>query len=302
MSLETRIDATETSLLMHAQMMKDMNAEERKEFNDMAVSLIYLKAWRYHQRKTFQISDGLIDSLSLTDVPKDFSMDSLHFPFECFCLENESGLVRDNEVISKYDMASTYTHIFVMTVGAITQYKNACAADNLAPMNIDFGGNDFVIMLVTKSRLAGELYDYVFFPFRYGMTLEDAMTKANYSQFTRMNEVINLIINSMLYISDPTRKPDSEEMRKKSVLTHPDNKGKHRFTKYDCIYLRPPKTSYSHHKDGGRHLDKRFMVRGHWRNQAYGKRHVERRHIWIRPHWKGDSLAEIINKPYKVEA
>jgi hypothetical protein len=37
----------------------------------------------------------------------------------------------------------------------------------------------------------------------------------------------------------------------------------------------------------GRHLTKRFMVRPHFRNQAYGPRRELRRLILVPPHWKG---------------
>lgn len=45
----------------------------------------------------------------------------------------------------------------------------------------------------------------------------------------------------------------------------------------------------------------RFMVRGHWRQQAHGPGKQERKLIWIRPHNKGPDLATLINKPYLVK-
>lgn len=45
----------------------------------------------------------------------------------------------------------------------------------------------------------------------------------------------------------------------------------------------------------------RFMVRGHWRNQAYGMKNTERKLIWIRPFYKGPDVATHINKPYVVK-
>ena len=44
----------------------------------------------------------------------------------------------------------------------------------------------------------------------------------------------------------------------------------------------------------------RFMVRGHWRNQPWGKGRQDRKLIWIRPYYKGADLAVTINKPYVV--
>lgn len=45
----------------------------------------------------------------------------------------------------------------------------------------------------------------------------------------------------------------------------------------------------------------RFMVRGHWRQQAHGPDRQERKLIWIQPFYKGEELADTINKPYLVQ-
>lgn len=45
---------------------------------------------------------------------------------------------------------------------------------------------------------------------------------------------------------------------------------------------------------------KRFLVRGHWRNQACGEGRMDRRLTWIRPYHKGPEMAEIVSRPYKV--
>ncbi|RLG45594.1 MAG: hypothetical protein DRN81_01315 [Thermoproteota archaeon] len=50
----------------------------------------------------------------------------------------------------------------------------------------------------------------------------------------------------------------------------------------------------------GRTIDKRFRVRGHWTNQAYGKGRSLRRRQWIFPYWKGPEMNEMVSKVYKV--
>ena len=45
----------------------------------------------------------------------------------------------------------------------------------------------------------------------------------------------------------------------------------------------------------------RFMVRGHWRNQAHGTQLNSRKLMWIRPYLKGPDMAELINRPYEVK-
>lgn len=48
---------------------------------------------------------------------------------------------------------------------------------------------------------------------------------------------------------------------------------------------------------GTRHLTKRFIVRGHWRNQTYGPRGSLRRPTWISPHIKGPDDAPLDTRP-----
>lgn len=46
--------------------------------------------------------------------------------------------------------------------------------------------------------------------------------------------------------------------------------------------------------------NKRIIVRGHWRNQAYGEGMADRKLIWIQPYWKGPEMAELVGRPYVV--
>ena len=53
----------------------------------------------------------------------------------------------------------------------------------------------------------------------------------------------------------------------------------------------------------GRHLEKRFRVRGHWRKQPYGPKNDKKyKALWIEPYWKGPDKAEVLNRRYKLEA
>lgn len=45
----------------------------------------------------------------------------------------------------------------------------------------------------------------------------------------------------------------------------------------------------------------RFIVRGHWRNQAHGEGRALRKRLWIEPHWKGpDNVLQAIERTYEV--
>jgi len=49
------------------------------------------------------------------------------------------------------------------------------------------------------------------------------------------------------------------------------------------------------------HVAQRFIVRGHWRNQAYGEGRQLRRRKWIEPHMKGpENAVEALGREYEV--
>lgn len=62
--------------------------------------------------------------------------------------------------------------------------------------------------------------------------------------------------------------------------------------------------------EGGRKLDIRFRVRGHWRHQWYGPRKNaegqkqkgdKQELIWIPPCWKGPEMADVVHRDYAVK-
>jgi len=48
-------------------------------------------------------------------------------------------------------------------------------------------------------------------------------------------------------------------------------------------------------------LGKRFIVRGHWRQQSCGIMLSGRKLIWIKPYYKGPEMADLVTKPYLVK-
>ena len=52
----------------------------------------------------------------------------------------------------------------------------------------------------------------------------------------------------------------------------------------------------------GRHLNVRFIVAGHWRQQACGQGRAQRKLTWIAPYWKGPELAPITRSVGLVRA
>jgi hypothetical protein len=48
-------------------------------------------------------------------------------------------------------------------------------------------------------------------------------------------------------------------------------------------------------------LTVQFLVRGHWRNQAVGVRHSDRKRIWIEPFWKGPEEARVLLRTHRIK-
>jgi len=49
-------------------------------------------------------------------------------------------------------------------------------------------------------------------------------------------------------------------------------------------------------------VNKRFVVRGHFRNQPYGPRAEKKTKVmWIQPHWKGPDILEATERTYTLE-
>ena len=55
-----------------------------------------------------------------------------------------------------------------------------------------------------------------------------------------------------------------------------------------------------HYGDPEYEIRARFIVRGHWRRQACGPNHSERRLTWVAPFWKGEDALEPIQHIYKA--
>jgi len=67
------------------------------------------------------------------------------------------------------------------------------------------------------------------------------------------------------------------------------------------IIVRKPSSSEKYISEYDSVLNyKKFLVRGHWRIQHYGKGNIETKLIWIMPYIKGPEFGEFINKQYKV--
>ena len=259
----------------------------------------YVRMWSEAGGKTFILSKDLIEAFSHTDISFDMSAGDFHYPFQSFVIEGEAPLFSTNsfEGLGGNDIrpveAILYTHAdFLMKTKLPIVDLQGNAHDKL---DWDHALNGFFPAAIGCSNIM--LY------MKNGATILSAVEKkkdgAGMVKVTNEDsqKLCNIFFNTIEYVNDPSRIREETETtgsRKMKVS------GK-KTVRNECIYLRPPKSYKSIYASSGRTLDIRFIVRGHWRNQACGKGMKDHKRCWIFPHWKGPSMSEIVSKKYIVE-
>lgn len=131
-----------------------------------------------------------------------------------------------------------------------------------------------------------------------------------------------LVLNSILYLSSSEAEISDEKSPVPEIILNRDaipspkkrrqmTQAAERFSVLDYtkvgatvppITLRSPEseTESGASQGAGTRPQVRFLVRGHWRNQAHGPNRADRKIIWIVPFYKGPDIAEQVNKPYLV--
>lgn len=285
MSLEMSMQTTLELIKMNIRLGVQDIPEKRKSFNDLLNSYLYYRIWEKLGRNTFVFSDRLIDGLRNTDVSENFCFEDLHLPFDSFILNSSSGFV-GSEVInntSEFVFEDDFKYIFFVRSEHIKAWSNLIMKDVLSIEPNILG--DFHIMFLAENKQHKNVYDYFFIPVCKSNTIKELCKYSNL--FPGIRQILNVAVNSVLYINDPTNR-DNREFRDMSMLYYPDKKGKKRFEKFRAAYLYPPKDFLTNFK--GVHkgpISSRFWVRGHWRQQPYGIERKQKKHIWIKPYVKG---------------
>lgn len=134
-----------------------------------------------------------------------------------------------------------------------------------------------------------------------------------FSQATRSQLIQNLIDNICLYT---TSHPEWIQRKQIQLSTPQSRLGKKKQKLYEqqqrhnTLHLvdipqttktvNSVRTSDFTEEEQTRTLTKRFLVRGHWRQQAYGEGFQKHKLIFIAPFWKGPEDGELIEKVYTV--
>lgn len=259
---------------------------------------VYL--WQKYGAKTFILSKDLIEAFRHTDIPMESYPKDFQYPFDIFVIEGEETLFTTQTPIGGMRDVSCLMYISDTIV-----YKDQETNDKVTLINKDntlakglvwnkaltgfytniLGGLEFLKLNMMDSKTIGEAANTFAGDTNLAMDKNDGVN------------LVNLFYNTLLYINDPDRnkaETESHGSRKLKV-------GSKETFKSNYILLKAPKSyvSLSSGNKGGI-LDKRFVVRGHWRQQAYGEKYSLHKRLWIKPYYKGPEWASTDNKTYKV--
>jgi len=270
-------------------------------------------SWDHYGQKSFYIDKNLIEDFRMTTLPHSLVFqDYVKLPYDSMMIENPDvglGELLGDKVIACIVTTGQSVVDFVKNnedFGDIEYQSNAIIFQYLTSKK----GKD-----LTLSKDTGRSIYVIEFEFKSDTDLgariqiqansapEGEPDVLDNDSSAELRLLSNLIINTLLWINDPSHEVHSEE-RKNSILSHPERKGKKRFTEQKYIYLRHPRPGRSLIEAAGstdRKMLKRFTVRGHWRDQACGVNFSERRKRWILPFWKGPSVGEVVSKKYVLK-
>lgn len=290
---------------------KAMVASMRREIltSDVAKAVAYdfstlhakLQIWAENGAKTFRLSKELIDAFTLTDVPLDVKPIEFKFPFDTFLIEGEKPLyqvdIRGNRDANVHALLFVDKKVVDLDPRTILLTREGNIQKTIewdvSISGLSVGVNNFGL-------------DHMWVNLRNNETVMEACNIASKVEnrdvvsIPEAQRAVNIFFNTIMYINDSSRVPAETEL--KCSVKYKIGKGKKNTVRSEFILLKPPRKYIPiHSAKTGRTIDKRFLVRGHWTRQAYGKGHMLRKNLWILPYWKGPELAEIVSKKYKVE-
>lgn len=267
--------------------------------------------WIEHGRRVYEIGEtlaaGLVDTemrVALRDIPVPIPAYYLRVP-------ETLGLTVWNKETGEHVLDGFYVrHSFLENLEG---EKNAVSILAIGrPQDTGFGVTDDALAAFSIPGNVDNVEEWLEtdesrLPARRGLGTNDHRTKA----WSR------LVLGACLYLAtgdadtEKRRLGPSEEARKKAKgmsgkagkryldsLTLPVHYVRVGFKET----LDPQLLERAQASKEARELTKRFVVRGHYRNQAHGPGRQERKVIYIKPHWKGPTWAEAVSaRIHRVE-
>jgi len=256
-----------------------------------------IKKWKENGSKTFILSKNLIEAFVNTDISFELRPCDFQYPFESFLIEGEAPLFQTKI----FNTSRPVTEILYLNSALFNNDKNIIALDCEGNSNVQCNWDHSLDAFCPS--LEGIAFERLMLYMKKDASIQESVDTSKPGK-TILNldpedakNMVNMFFNTILYINDPTRIPSETEIRGSRKLKI---SGKE-YKRNEYIYLKPPKSYKPLYKSSGKTLHVRFIVRGHWRNQACGEKLASHKLIWIKPFWKGPDMSEIVSKPYVIK-
>jgi hypothetical protein len=256
-----------------------------------------VEIWKEAGAKTFILRPELIEAFQNTDIPLDAFPLDFQYPFDSFMIESDIPLFYTTS-----ESGSKPVHNILY----VSKKEVDKVQDRIITVNPDYtkGGTIQWGRTITAFFSTEDFIECIFIYLNDGESIKSNLTiKKKHLALVELEEsdarsMLNILYNTIMYVNDPDRDRQATEVAGSRKVNIGNDGGSIR-TSY--ITLHPPKNYKPLSESAGKTLDSRFIVRGHWRNQAFGEKFSQHKHIWIHPYYKGPELAEVINKPYLVK-
>jgi len=286
-------------------------------FKNRPEDIIHFSAnWVRHHMPVFQPSVSLFSALLLTDV-SDVLISDIHLPFSTFVvvppqslqwkisINNISHLVEaiflhdflgvsaDNIRLEKYK--SAYRRGDIVTA---MQGEERCWSATLVYSGEFFGPGNPV-----HNFTVGEWLTYC------GEPPVDDFHKGLKGALPLLAPAVRVLVGLALYIAEHGKgkrvEPHTSKPRRRRAGIEATSNRPTLYVIGENIKLGnelvdAAKLSISNNAHALWKVRRRFVVRGHYRNQACGTGRTERRLQWIQPHWKGPRDGERLSHIYEA--
>lgn len=257
--------------------------------------------WHETGMNTFVLTKDLLEAFMHTDIPMDARPSDFHYPFDVFMIEGQAPLFQTELPGHARDVHSI---LGITRQAAESQEGVSYVEKNGTPAT----GVNWDLAITGFFQGFGQLssVENIMLHTKKDQTLgECASTPQRSKVLLPLDEkdarnLINVFFNTVMYVNDVSR--NREETETKGYRSFKEKKGG-KFVSHPYILLRPPRSykSLTQSDSQGRRIEKRFVVRGHWRNQAHGEGLKERKMIWIKPFLKGSQFTASEQKKYLVK-
>jgi hypothetical protein len=270
---------------------------------ELASYLLPMLNFELHRRKAFWVDESLAYMLAQTDL--DVRGNELRAPFPSFAL-----VFTDRHVLSLAErllarqrgcpLAGQFLHVATVFV---TEHGSSDERTLRLCFAVDALGADPPYLVFEEIPLRGpQAVESHLDRLAPAPQVEPAVPNVN-----PLRGLLHVSINAILYATSAGVEPHLRRAPTRTAGQPRDGSDPPITYSSDEVYFLPGAIEISRIRGlqqlqripEGRAILRRFMVRGHWRRPAGNW--TNQRMRWIAPHWKGPSMATVIERTYKLK-